>query len=231
MNQPLLSVKRKLWRQDDEHAIMHDEKYKGVRDKVLMRDKYTCCHCGFKFHKFQEVHHLDDDHSNQDESNLKTICSLCHQVYHLGMTALRNSGFIAYIPQLRQTEINSICRTIFILMEKLEDSSDLFRQLNGLYSSFQERGSETLKKLFYHGDKKKLDISQPMAFAQYLSLCSEEEYEKRTSSLMGFVLVPTRSAFKDDQLAEYYLHFGAENNKIENCYEIYKSLLNGGNNL
>ncbi|MEA9392218.1 type IVB secretion system protein IcmJDotN [Acerihabitans sp. TG2] len=231
MKQPVLSVKRKVWRQDDEHTILHDEKYKAVREKILMRDKYTCSHCGFKFNYYQEVHHIDDDHSNQDESNLETICGLCHQVYHLGMTALRGSGFIAYIPELKQTDINSLCRVIFMQLRKMDDISPYINKLQGLYSIFQERGGDTLKKVFYHGDKNKLDISQPMVFAQYLSLCSDDDFNKKDRILSGFVLVPTINAFKSKQLEEYFIALGSENNKIDNYFDIYNSLISNGKNL
>ncbi|QTP13330.1 HNH endonuclease [Serratia symbiotica] len=231
MKQPLLSVKRKLWRQDDDHAILHDDKYKAVREKVLIRDKYTCSHCEFKFNHYQEVHHSDDDHSNQSDENLTTICGLCHQVYHLGMTALRGSGFIAFIPELTQTQVNSLARTIFMQMNRLDESSSYLKKVQGLYGVFQERGSDTLKKVFYHGDKNKLDTSQPMVLAQYLSLCSDEEYENRAEKLSGFVVVPTVQAFRNKQLEDYSVMLGSDNNKIDNYFEIFNSLISNGRNL
>jgi intracellular multiplication protein IcmJ len=228
MKQPILSVKRKLWRQDDEHAVLHDQKFQAVREKILVRDKYTCSHCGFKFPKFQEIHHCDDDHSNQDATNLETICCLCHQCYHLGMTAVRGSGFIAYIPELKQTEVNMICRSLFILIEKMNSKDPILVKLQSLYSIFQERGSETLKKLFYHGDKNKLDLSHPMVLAQYLSLCEDEKYQSRSAYLKNLVLVPTINAFSSVQLEEYFLAYGSENNKIDNYFALYESIAQNG---
>ena len=84
-NQPVFGVKRKLWRKDDEHADVADAGFTPVRTEVLQRDNYPCRFCGFKAAKYQEVHHLDDNHQNNDPQNLLTVCNLCHQVHHLGM--------------------------------------------------------------------------------------------------------------------------------------------------
>ena len=43
-----------------------------------------CEECGFlpRHPRQLDVHHLDGDHSNNDPSNLQTICANCHRLVH-----------------------------------------------------------------------------------------------------------------------------------------------------
>lgn len=194
VEQPMLGVKRRLWRKDDEHADAADINFQPVRVKALNRDNYTCRYCGFKASKYQEVHHLDDDHQNNALENLLTVCNLCHQVFHLGMCAMRNGGFIAVIPELTQTEINNIVRGIFVgsmLSDKHHD------KLQGLYAILEYRGSDTLKTIYG------IDISNPYVFAEILSLGDSSIFENRAILMKPLRLIASKNAFHSGQL-EYY---------------------------
>jgi len=194
-NQPVFGVKRKLWRKDDEHADIADAKFTQVRAEVLQRDNYTCRFCGFKSAKYQEVHHLDDNHQNNIQDNLLTVCNLCHQVHHLGMCAMRNGGFIAAIPELTQTEINNIVRAIHVT-EHIADET-VRGKLKSLFSIFQFRGFDTLKTLYG------IDISTPYALAEILSTCHDDIYVRRADLFAPLRLIATKEAFHAGQI-EYY---------------------------
>lgn len=194
-NQPILSVKRKLWRKDDDHAALADAAFVKTREDILRRDNHTCKHCAFKASKYQEIHHLDDNHQNNNTANLVTVCTLCHQVYHVGMCAMRNGGFIAVLPELTQTEINNIARALFV--SELIANDDIKDRLKSLYAIFQFRGTDTLKTLFG------IDISSPFTFAEVLSNCPDEMYARRQDLFGSLRLVPTKEAFHPGQL-EYY---------------------------
>ncbi|CND60645.1 HNH endonuclease [Yersinia enterocolitica] len=223
--QPIIGVKRKVWRQDDEHADEFDTEFQEIRTTVLKRDNYTCKFCTFKSLHYQEVHHIDDDHSNNSPSNLVTVCSLCHQVHHLGIVAIKGSGFISYIPELTQTEINWIVRTIFVLLHNLKKDDPVINQLHSLYSVFQERGADTLKGVFYHGEKSVINLSSPIVLAQYLSLCDDNLFKDRVNSLEGLVVVPTIQAFHSKQLETYFHAQGAANNKKESYEALFDNLI------
>src|SRR5581483_5621804 len=130
-----------------------------VREQVLKRDGSACRFCGFKAAKFQEVHHVDDNHANNDPTNLVTVCNLCHQVHHLGMCGMRHAGFLAAIPELTQTEVNHIARAYFIA--QWVASPDIKDRLTGLYALLRAR-SDMLKSAFH------LDIGSPLLFAEIL---------------------------------------------------------------
>lgn len=194
-NQPVPGVKRGVWRKDDEHAHLADAAFSAVRTEVLQRDNYTCRFCGFKAAKYQEVHHLDDNHQNNATQNLLTVCNLCHQVFHYGVTAMRNGAFIAAIPELTQAELNNIVRAIHVA-EYVADAA-VRDKLKSLFASFQYRGSDTLKTLFG------LDISNLYVPTEVLSVCPDDIYAKRVELLSPLRLVGTKEAFHGGQL-EYY---------------------------
>lgn len=59
---------------------------KQIRPRILLRDAYTCKECGGAGN---QVDHVDGDHSNNDDSNLQTLCVVCHSK----KTARENGGF------------------------------------------------------------------------------------------------------------------------------------------
>lgn len=193
--QPLIGVKRKVWRNDDEHAALADAAFADARKEVFARDNYTCRFCAFRAAKYQEIHHWDDDHKNNGQDNLVTVCTLCHQTHHLGMFSMRNAGFLAIIPELTQTEVNEICRVIHVT--SLFDQTAETERLQGLFTAFQMRGADTLKKAF------DCDISNPYLLTQVLSQGEETLFSKRGEALTDLRLISNKSAFHAGQL-EYY---------------------------
>lgn len=193
--QPLFGVKRQMWRKDDEHAHLADAAFAPVRDSVIKRDNYTCRYCSFKAAKYQEVHHFDNNHSNNDPNNLLTVCNLCHQVHHIGVCGMRNAGFLAAIPELTQTEVNHIARAYFVT-QVISNDQNTKDKLTGLYALMRAR-ADTLKSAF------SVDISSPLLFAEILSVCDEDMFNKRATLMESLRLVPTKEAFHPGQL-EYF---------------------------
>lgn len=203
VNQPILGVKRRLWRKDDEHLEITVPAFHAVRNDVLMRDNFTCHFCGFKSEKWQEIHHIDSDHQNNTPDNLVTSCNLCHQVHHLGMCAMNSAGFLAVVPELAQTEINHLVRAIHVA-EKTNGDADVTNKLKSLYAIFQFRGQDTLKNLF------ELDISSPFILAEVLANCPDDIYEKRSELFQSLRLIATEGAFAPEQLTYYAKQHSAQ---------------------
>lgn len=193
-NQPRFGVKRPLWRKDDEHGHLDGAAFTTARESVFKRDNYACRYCGFKATKHQEIHHIDGDHHNQEPTNLLTVCNLCHQVHHLGMSGARNAGFIAALPELTQIEVNHIARACLVAQRL--GNRDIADRLTGLYALMQAR-SDGLKNAFNH------DISSPLLLAELLASWDEQRYAGRDTSLAVLRLVPTEAAFSAGQL-DYY---------------------------
>lgn len=192
--QPVIGVKRQMFRMDDEHAHLADSAFQAVRESVLKRDNYSCRFCAFKASKFQEVHHFDNNHQNNDPNNLLTVCNLCHQVHHAFLCGTANAGFFAVIPELTQTEVNHICRAIFVA--QLIGDQAVKDKLTGLYALFRA-GADELKMPF------ETDISMPTTIAQVLAVIDSESFNRRAETLANVRLVPTQEAFRPTQLEHY----------------------------
>lgn len=115
----VLSVKRSTWRRHDPDREAADAAYARVRLDVLRRDAYTCKYCGFvssgdsqantgsyAASGYLEVHHQDDNHKNNQISNLVTVCPFCHQVFHVGFAGKRAAAQLTWFPWLPQATVN-----------------------------------------------------------------------------------------------------------------------------
>lgn len=66
-----------------------DTEWKPSRERVLIRDSYTCVYCGFQSKKFMQVNHIGPENDFQPE-NLETVCKPCHSILHMGVNAKNN---------------------------------------------------------------------------------------------------------------------------------------------
>jgi intracellular multiplication protein IcmJ len=124
-----LSVKRREWREAGD-AFLDGTHWRNLRGRILARDQYRCAFCGFGSVKYQEIHHLDDDHNNNDLANLVTACPLCHSCAHIGKAGLDRAAVLVICPQLSQVTINRLTRllyTVAVLAGKKPDISLLPR--------------------------------------------------------------------------------------------------------
>ena len=191
----LLSVKRSTFRRDDPTADYADAGFKSVRKEVLERDNYTCQYCGFKSPKFQEVHHLNDDHKDNRKENLITACCLCHQAHHIGLAGLNNSGVLIYTDdeELTQAQLNALTRNLWI------GSMGKDKKVK----SSAEQVLSRLHKMSVDA-RRVIGTSDPMVLGDYLLNLSEEDYEKRGESLKGVLLLPLADYF-DKQIKHWFM--------------------------
>lgn len=191
----ILSVKRSVFRKDDSIDAQEtaDEGFKKMRPMALDRDNNTCVFCKFSSPKWQEVHHLDDDHTNNDLKNLKTVCPLCHQVHHLGFAGLRKSGIVVYMPEISQVNLNNLVRSIWIAIVCKEDP--WAEVASEIYDGLKSRANDTdkiLKKYFSNFETKPSD---PLTVANALSALDDESYEKRGNLVRDLRLLPLPHPF------------------------------------
>lgn len=169
----------------DTHADEADKRYTSIRSTILERDDYTCGFCELRAQKFQEVHHLDDDHGNNAPSNLATACCFCHLCFHLGMAGLRNAGTIIWCPEISQAELNNLCRAIFVAVANHGKHEDAARKL---YESLCSREA-IIKEELGEG------ASNPGSLGQAFLEMTQEQYETRNDRMPGLRLLPKMNAF------------------------------------
>lgn len=155
-----LSAKVKSWRvhdSDDERATNRDE-YEQVRANVLRRDKFTCQCCGFKtishptspkktllYSGYLEVHHVDDDHTNNVMENLLTVCPFCHSVFHCGFAGHSGAGNLALMPYLKQEDISILFNLLAVI--KVTDESE-YKSVSAEIVSFFEYFEHVAEGIF-----------------------------------------------------------------------------------
>lgn len=79
-----------------------------VAPSILQRDQHTCRFCGWYCEEYQEVHHIDGDHTNHHADNLATICPLCHAAVHVGLTAAQGRARLIWEPRVPQHLLNHL---------------------------------------------------------------------------------------------------------------------------
>jgi intracellular multiplication protein IcmJ len=189
MKELILSATRASWQIPAHHGTEQDgaAAMKEVRPKVLARDDFTCIFCQFKAHKWQEVHHLDDDHGNLTLSNLVTACAFCHQCFHLGLAGSTAGGQLIWLPEMTQVELNHLARALFVAMR--DDKSKVYAAASGLYMSLESRGV-FMEQHFAAG------ASDPGILGQAFLKMKSEMYENRADFLRNIRLLPQRSRFE-----------------------------------
>lgn len=188
-----LSAKRKSWRLADSHASESDSAFQAVRKTVLERDDYGCRFCAFKVSptktgaSWQDVHHLDDDHGNNDPTNLVTACCLCHQCFHLGLAGSKRGGILIYLPEIGQAELHHISRAIFIAIATKSPFADHARSLFAAFESRQMHLEESIAR----------GASNPSYMGQAFLSMTDEQYDKRMDALRGVRLLPYPERFQE----------------------------------
>lgn len=94
-----------------------DPAFFPLRDKVLIRDNFTCQFCGFQAQEHQEVVNLDGNYQNNKFANLMTACVFCTQAMFLEVVGVSfGGGKLIYLPEISQSEVNSLCHVLFCAM-------------------------------------------------------------------------------------------------------------------
>lgn len=117
----------------------------GLFKQALMRDENTCQFCGFRSVHGMVPYHLDDDHENNTLDNVATSCAMCHMMQHLGFVLDERIGYLIYLPELSQAELNNLIRTIH-LYQRFNIPSSFLNYVENCHDLLMER-EQIAKKL------------------------------------------------------------------------------------
>lgn len=183
----LLSASRASWATPTHHGTRWDKhpKMKELRQKILERDDHTCQGCGWRAEQWQDIHHRNDNHADFSESNLETLCPLCHQVFHLPQAAATGGGSVIFLPEISQADLNLLCIGLFVAMKTPKGKwSGIARTLFSLL--------EARKSIM----ESQVGRSDPGVLAQVLLNMSPEEYAQRDKRIGHLRLLPFASRFQ-----------------------------------
>jgi len=119
----ILGIKRLRFREGDPRRARADAEFSAKRSGVLSRHQYTCQGCRYVSRESAhlDVHHLDDNHHNNDDANLAPACHTCHPYQHVGELVRRTdvageglgkATLIAAIPEIGPADLNLLQRAI-----------------------------------------------------------------------------------------------------------------------
>ncbi len=233
-----LSVKAKNWRMNDSTSSSSDAEFAIVRTKALERDRYTCSGCGFKTPKWQEVHHLNDDHSDNRLSNLTTACTYCHMCQHIGLAGRNEEAVLVWIPELSQAEINHLVRssqvarrwaetatsTRQVRPDSIRTANSAAEGANALLAALRSRENDAEKKLM---------TSSLQDLANIMLALEDDIYDRRMDFLRGFKMLPLGKREQDGKntmqlMVDSWMQPGGPYSNIKpvSWFGMFKSSLN-----
>ncbi len=83
---------------------------KGVAEKVLRRDDYTCRFCGFRSLKYQHI----VPHKEGGNPPFVTACTFCEQYLCMEQAGKTGSGLLIWLPEIDQIDLNHIARAAYV---------------------------------------------------------------------------------------------------------------------
>jgi len=204
----VLSAKRATWRMND-HGSEADTQFADARRETLSLADKRCKFCELRADKWQEVHHLDDNHSNQAQNNLVCACPLCHQVFHLGLAGLHDGGTLIHAPEFTQVELNVLTVAIWLATAS---GSECATEASRVYEDLRSRNFYVTSIFREWARDAKVKLQEPFVFtpdmlANALIVMPEGDYAKRAELLGGLRLLPKDERFKE-QIKHWVGHFG-----------------------
>lgn len=172
-----LGVKRSQWRGEDKETETADAEFRQGRGAVLDAQRHTCQFCGFAAGSGIEVHHLDDNHRNNNPDNLAAADGLCHGDHHIGQVGMSKEGVVAAVP-LTIEDLNHLQRTIYV----------------ALHSGNEEYAEKARRMVRYLVGRRKVveeawGTSDPAEWAEALLSLSPAQYDRRSDFMQGLGLV------------------------------------------
>lgn len=189
------SVKCTNWRMYDKDSGEADAEFQRVRKKALERDNQSCRFCGFRHLKWQEVHHVNDDHADNRLENLVTACSFCHMVQHIGLAGRNQEAVLAWIPEISQDRLHHIVRTALVAQRQAELISGEARGAAAMIRAFRQASDAARSALAALRSReieaeRRLGSSDPLEIGNAMLLLPDDIYARRADYLSGIRLLP-----------------------------------------
>lgn len=186
MHELRLRAEPGAWRMQT--ARKSDPKFRAFQNKIFARDQYTCQFCGFRANAFQEIVNLDHDYKNNKLSNMATSCCFCSQCLFLEAIGIGNygGGSLVYIPEISQTQINSLCHVLFCA---ISNDTGYKSSAQAIYRSLKFRAQAVVDK-FGEG------TSDPAVMGQLMVEAKSNQLPVPDNLLEGVRLLPSRAKFQ-----------------------------------
>jgi len=151
-------------------------------EQALKRDGYTCRCCGFESKKYQKVvsASLLPSQSGVKESDFVTVCTFCEMTMMQERAGLTGAGYIIWLPELTQAELNHAVRALYIAQKS--DDEELKNAAARTLDVLTLRRSEA---------KKRLGTDDPLVLATaFHELVTPANYQARAEKMEGLRFLP-----------------------------------------
>ena len=169
-------------------ARQADPLFAPYAQRVFERDDYVCAFCGFSASSYQDIINLDGDYTNNKMENLATACCFCAQCFFLESVGVGGygGGTLIYLPEITQTELNSMCHVLFCAI-----NNDTGSKINAqtIYLNLKMR-SQAVEDYFGEG------TSDPSVFGHLLIDSGAQSNEGYAEMIQGLRLLPSRAKFR-----------------------------------
>jgi intracellular multiplication protein IcmJ len=146
------------------------------QEDVWREDDFVCQFCGFRAEKYQRI--VAGNWAGQQRSAL-TACIFCEQCFALETVGVVGAGYLVWLPEISQAELNHLCRAIYLARGQ---SDDLAARAQTALDALMARRGEA---------KKRLGSDEPLLLGTaLLENLEPEEYAARGKKLNGIRLLP-----------------------------------------
>lgn len=197
----VLGVKRRLSRMNDASADTAEQNFENSRSIIIKRDKWVCKCCGARTVETEtakqgyfEIHHIDDNHHNNNPSNLALLCPLCHSTFTLGKRGDHFTSDLILYPYWTQEELNRfyhIALTIDYLARNNfigKEHAHLQEYINSMFKVIRKE-SEALKSLNQYSVIREYLFNEDMLYS-VLARMKHQEYQDRELLIRDMRLIP-----------------------------------------
>ena len=190
-----LSVKCENWRMNDGASAEADAEFRRVRGRAIERDQYTCRFCGFRSQKWQEVHHVNDDHADNRLENLITTCPFCHQCQHIGLAGRNKEAVLVWLPEIPQATLHHVVRTAMVAVRVSEQQAKDPKSRADVVRATREAADvaktvlATLRSREAAAERL-IGTSDPLEVGNAMLLLPDPAYARRGERLAGIRLLP-----------------------------------------
>jgi len=196
----VLSVKALNWRQNDDGAEEADREFEHARRRALERDDHACRFCGFRAAKWQEVHHLNDDHADNRLENLATTCLHCHMCQHIGRAGAVGEATLVWLPEIPQDRLNNLVKACLVAQRQTEMMLQGQNKVGLHQQQAAKYAAEAAKAFFARVQAREAEAERRIGTSSAALLGevladiarqSSEAYGHRDRMLQGIRLLPT----------------------------------------
>ncbi len=160
----------------------------------------TCRFCGQETAEWQEAFHLNDDHIDDNPTNVVVCCPLCHLAQHLGRPEIEREAVLIWLPEMAQSALNLLVRQIHLRCLRAGVLPRAAMQPTVSAGTVAARDAhaalDALRERVQAADAR-LGTTSPRQLGLALLEMSPGDYARRGELLGGTRLLPLGQVFRD----------------------------------